>query len=223
MGGSQQSGVDLTGAFERLRTAYGPQGWWPGESPFEVAVGAILTQNTSWSNVERAVAVLRGEGLLSPRAMARVPPARLADLIRSAGYYNVKAERLGNFLGFLRRRYGLSMKRFLGAAGPGLRDELLEVKGIGPETADSILLYAAGYPVFVVDAYTRRVLARHGTVGPSATYGEIQGLFHRSLPRRAALYNEYHALIVRLGKERCRPRTPLCRGCPLGPAPPGLP
>ncbi len=213
----------LMTVYRRLLRAFGPQGWWPGETPFEIAVGAVLTQNTNWSNVERAIANLRAAGALSPRRMAGLPPRRLASLIRPAGYYNVKADRLRHFLDYLRRSHGLSMKRFLGTPQDRLRRELLGVKGIGPETADSILLYAAGHPVFVVDAYTRRIFSRHGFIPPEASYEDIQTFFTGRIPREAPLYNEFHALIVRLGKDYCRPRAPRCDSCPLGPEPPADP
>lgn len=205
----------------RLRTIYqamlkalGPQGWWPGRTRFEVIVGAILTQNTSWGNVARAIENLRGAGALTPQALATIPPARLARLIRSSGYYNVKAGRVKRFLSFLGERYGLNVSRMLARRPSSLRKELLAVPGIGPETADSILLYAGGVPIFVVDAYTRRILSRHGLIAPDASYDEMQALFMGALPPDAALYNEYHALLVAAGKEYCRP-VPRCAGCPL--------
>ncbi|HEY5999699.1 MAG TPA: endonuclease III domain-containing protein [bacterium] len=204
---------------DALLAAFGPQSWWPAETPFEVMVGAILTQNTNWRNVERAIANLRAARALTPGAMARLRPAALAELIRPAGYFRVKAARLGHLLAHLRRRHGGSVARLLRVPGPSLREELLGITGIGPETADSILLYAAGRPSFVVDAYTRRVLSRHGLVGEGAAYADIQRLFTGALPADVALFNEYHALIVRLGKEFCRPRAPRCAACPLGAAP----
>ena len=205
----------LLGIHRRLFSAFGPQHWWPGETPFEIMVGAILTQNTNWGNVERAVANLKAAGLLEPRRLAACPRARLARLIRPSGYYNIKAQRLHEFLAWLCARIegddALSLRR---APLPRLRHDLLQVRGIGPETADSILLYALGKSTFVVDAYTRRFMSRHDLISPNAGYAEIQELFQDSLPRSVRLYNEYHALIVRLGKEICRPR-PLCAQCPL--------
>ena len=195
--------------------AFGPQGWWPGETPFEVAVGAILTQNTNWSNVERAIARLKARDVLSPRKMYALSSTDLADLIRPAGYFNVKARRLMAFLAYLKESSSLSMKRLATAPPAILREELLAVRGIGPETADSILLYAAGHPSFVVDAYTKRIFSRHRIVGPAASYGDIKSLFEDALVADVRLFNEYHALIVRTGKDFCRPRTPRCAGCPL--------
>lgn len=197
-----------------MAAALGPQGWWPGRTRFEVIVGAILTQNTSWANVARAIQRLRRERALTPQALAALPRARLAQLIRSSGYYNVKAGRVKRFLGFLQDRYGLSLSRMFARRPSSLRKELLAVPGIGPETADSILLYAGGVPIFVVDAYTQRILSRHGLIGLDATYDEIQALFMGALPPNAAHYNEYHALLVAVGKIYCRP-IPRCAACPL--------
>lgn len=206
--------------YRRLMVAFGPQGWWPGRTVFEIAVGAILTQNTNWANVEKAVGNLRSAGALSPRAMSVLHHRRLSSLIRPSGYYNVKARRLTSFLRYLGERHGLNMKSLLDTPTEPLRRELLEVEGIGPETADSILLYAAGRPVFVVDAYTRRVFSRHNLIDAKVSYHDLQDFFHRSLPRDVDLFNEYHALIVRLGKDMCRPKMPRCGECPLRPRPP---
>lgn len=208
--------AELLAIHDALLAAFGPQEWWPGETPFEVMVGAILTQNTNWRNVERAVANLRAAGALTPAAMSRLRPEALAELIRPAGYFRVKAARLGHLLEHLRRRHRGSVARLLHGPLPALREELLGISGIGPETADSILLYAAGLPSFVVDAYTKRVFSRHGLVPADAGYAEVQALFARALPADAPLFNEYHALIVRVGKECCRPRGPRCEDCPLG-------
>ncbi|HEU4402658.1 MAG TPA: endonuclease III domain-containing protein, partial [Candidatus Polarisedimenticolia bacterium] len=183
--------------YRSLTAAYGPQGWWPARSRFEVIVGAILTQGVSWKNVERAIAALRGAGLLKPVTMGRASLPELARLIRPAGYYNQKARKLQAFLRFLRARHGGSLTRFLRQPEEPLRDQLLGIRGIGPETADSILLYAAGRPSFVVDAYTLRILARHGHLAGNETYDEVQSLLETNLPRDASLYNEYHALLVR--------------------------
>jgi endonuclease-3 related protein len=212
--------AELLAIHDALFAAFGPQGWWPAETPFEVMVGAILTQNTNWRNVERAIANLRSARALTPPAMGRLPEEALAELIRPAGYFRVKAVRLRHLLRHIRRRHGGSVSRLLGTPMSGLREELLGVHGIGPETADSILLYAGGHPSFVVDAYTKRVFARHGLVRERAAYAEIQAMFSRALPADARLFNEYHALIVRLGKEFCRPRLPRCAACPLGTPPP---
>ncbi len=201
--------------YRALFRALGPQNWWPARTPFEVIVGAILTQNTAWTNVEKAIANLRRERLLSPAALERVPRAKLARLIRSSGYFRQKAKKLKAFVKFLRREYGGSLAKMFRAPIPELREKLLAVHGIGPETADSILLYAARHPVFVVDAYTKRILTRHGLVTEKAGYEELRALFEKSLPRDAQLYNEFHGLIVMTGKHWCRTKNPLCHACPL--------
>ena len=201
--------------YRALQAHFGPQHWWPAETPFEVVAGAILTQNTSWSNVEKAIARLKDAGALSVRAMEAMPEAELAGLIRSSGYYNQKARKLKAFLAYLRSRHRGSLARMFRAPGEPLRRELLALNGIGEETADSILLYAGNHPVFVVDAYTRRILDRHGQIAASASYQDIQKLFHRALPRDAAVYNEFHALIVQTGKQHCLRSAPRCEGCPL--------
>jgi endonuclease-3 related protein len=201
--------------YDALFAAHGPQHWWPGRTAFEVIVGAILTQNTSWTNVELAIRNLRREELLTPRAMASVSLARLALLVRSSGYFRQKAKKLKCFVHFLRSEYGGSLTRMFRTPTAALREKLLAVHGIGPETADSILLYAGKHPVFVVDAYTRRMLERHGLAAPAQSYEEIRRLFERNLAGDVALYNEFHALIVRTGKEYCRTRNPRCDECPL--------
>jgi endonuclease III related protein len=193
---------------------YGPQGWWPGDTPLEVAVGAILTQNTNWQNVALAIHRLKQAGLLTASALFELPEAALAAHIRPAGYYNIKARRLKNFLDLLFARYGGSLESMAAAPLPLLRSELLAVKGIGPETADSMLLYALEKPVFVVDAYTFRILSRHGLAADPCSYEELQATFTAVLPPEIALYQEYHALLVRTGKDCCRPR-PRCATCPL--------
>ncbi len=204
----------LDAVYRALFRHFGPQHWWPGRTPFEVCVGAILTQNTAWTNVEKAIARLRATRSLTPRALHALPAAALADLIRPAGYFNVKARRLHAFTGLLHDRHGGSLRRLFALPTPELRAALLATSGIGPETADSILLYAAGQPVFVIDAYTRRVLARHGWLDARSGYADAQALFTAQLPADLARYNEYHALIVALGKHHCRPR-PRCEACPL--------
>ncbi|MCU0841191.1 MAG: hypothetical protein MUC79_05655 [Thiobacillaceae bacterium] len=210
------TGIGWQLPYRLLRDAYGPQHWWPGETPFEVMVGAVLTQNTAWTNVERAIANLKAGGALSAPALLALPDAALAELIRPAGYFNVKARRLKALCAFLEDR-GVAddpvRLRDLGSL-PQLREQLLAVHGVGEETADSILLYALGLPVFVVDAYTRRVFTRLGLLGGKEGYAAIQRAFMDRLPAQARLYNEYHALIVRLGKDVCRPR-PRCGECPL--------
>ena len=206
---------DLMGIYRKLYADFGPQHWWPGDTPFEVAVGAILTQNTNWDNVERAIGNLRSKRLLSARKMHAAPDSELAETIRPAGYFNVKARRLKAFLEFLIKGYRGSFKRMQGEDTSSLRKKLLGVNGIGPETADSILLYALQRPVFVIDAYTKRVLSRHGIMEHEEPYEVFQGLFHASMMPDTQLYNEYHALLVRVGKIYCRPGKPLCGSCPL--------
>ena len=178
-------------------------------------VGAILTQNTSWSNVERAIAALRREKLLTAAAIEKVSAVRLARLIRSSGYFRQKARKLKAFVRFLRREHQGSLNKLFATPAAKLREQLLAVHGIGPETADSILLYAGQHKVFVVDAYTRRILERHALVHPKASYEEIRALFEQSLPAEPLLYNEYHALIVHTGKHFCRTRQPDCEHCAL--------
>lgn len=204
----------LMDGFERMLAHFGPRRWWPGETPFEVMVGAILTQNTNWKNVERAIARLKGERVLDPRKLLRLHPSTLASLIRPAGYYRVKTARLRSFLKFFVETYSGSVKRMAVRPIEDLRTELLSVRGIGPETADSILLYALGKPVFVIDAYTRRILSRHALCAEDDTYDDLQALFMDRLPADVPLYNEYHALIVECGKDFCR-AAPHCGECPL--------
>jgi len=200
--------------YRTLFNAFGPQHWWPGDTPFEVAVGAILTQNTNWGNVEKAIKNLKAAKALNAKRMHKMPLNELAVLIRPAGYFNIKAKRLKSFIGFLVYDYRVSMKKMKDKDMDILREKLLSVNGIGPETADSILLYALEKPVFVIDAYTKRVLSRHDIMDHDESYGAFQELFHRSLPRNMQLFNEYHALFVRVGKTYCRPK-PLCEICPL--------
>ncbi len=204
----------LMSLYRHLFRHFGPQRWWPARSRFEVIVGAILTQNTAWANVKRAIAAMRAERLMNPRAIDAAPHGRLARTIRSSGYYNMKAGRLKQFTRFFMRRFGGSLQRMFRTELATLRKELLAISGIGEETADSILLYAGDQPIFVVDAYTRRVLERHGLIQEGSNYGEIQRIFMEHLPADAALFNEYHALIVAVGKQYCR-RTPHCEACPL--------
>ena len=212
-----QTPTPLRQYYHTLYESLGPQSWWPAKTPFEVIVGAILTQNTNWTNVERAIANLRREHLLSPRAMERVSPSHLASLIRSSGYFRQKAKKLKAFVRFLRDEYSGSLKRMFQTPTAELREKLLAVHGIGPETADSILLYAGAKEIFVVDAYTKRILSRHGWVGDKATYEEMRTLVESHLPRDVSRYNEFHALLVNVGKNWCRPRDPRCSECPLGP------
>lgn len=207
-----KAGKLLQQLYDQLWQAFGPQGWWPGETPFEVAVGAILTQNTNWNNVAKAIAALKDLDLLSPQALHDLPEAELALLIRPAGYYNLKARRVKNFLALLQERYQGSMEVMAEDDLEVLQRRLLSVKGIGPETADSILLYALNKPTFVVDAYTFRILSRHGLAPDTYTYEELRRLFMDRLAADLGLYQEYHALLVRLGKELCRPQ-PRCDSC----------
>lgn len=206
---------ELPRVYAVLRSSYGHQHWWPGESPYEVIVGAILTQNTAWINVEKALARLKAAGALSAEAMNRMSRARLAALIYSAGYPNIKADRLKHFLAFFYREYQGRMELLTREKGSDLRRKLLEVKGIGPETADSILLYAAGKPFFVIDAYTRRVFSRHGLQPEKDSYEAWQELFHKAMPPSRAVYNDFHAQIVNLAKRHCRSSRMLCESCPL--------
>jgi len=204
----------LLDVYGRLYAAYGPQRWWPGETPFEVIVGAVLTQAAAWTNVERAIANLKAAGALSPEGLARLDERHLARIVHPAGYFNAKARKLKAFVEMLRAEFGGDLERMLAAPVAELRPLLLATHGIGPETADAILLYAAGRPVFVIDAYTRRLFSRLAVAPDRDTYDAWQALFARNLEPDAALFNEYHALIVRHGKERCR-RRPVCGGCPL--------
>ncbi|HKW89525.1 MAG TPA: hypothetical protein VJN21_12295 [Candidatus Acidoferrales bacterium] len=200
-----------------LADSLGPQHWWPGKTPFEVIVGAILTQNTSWTNVERAIANLKRKKLLSPLGIESVPVRSLEKLIRSSGYFRQKAKKLKTFVRFLREEYDGSLARMFRRPASELREKLLAVHGIGPETADSILLYAARKDVFVVDAYTKRILSRHGWAAEDVKYEEMRSLIEDNLPRDVSLYNEFHAQLVQVGKNWCRPRGPRCSECPLEP------
>jgi endonuclease-3 related protein len=200
--------------YDRLHRRYGPQHWWPARSRFEVVVGAILTQNAAWRNAEQAIARLRAVGALDLRAVLAFPPARLATLLRPSGTFRLKARRLRAFARHVAARHGGRLGRLLALPLSTLRAELRGIAGIGPETADAIALYAAGRPIFVVDAYARRILTRHRVVAPDADYATIQTLLMTHLPHDPALFNEYHALLVRVGKEHCGAR-PRCEGCPL--------
>ena len=212
-GSSRSSTTDLLRQIhDALIGRFGPQNWWPGDTPWEIACGAVLTQNTNWLNVERAITRLKDADALEATPIAQMPNDELADLIRPAGYFNVKARRLKALADW-----------WLGSAEwaanvntPMLeaRESILAVNGVGPETADSILLYAFEKRTFVIDAYTKRLLLRHGLISESADYNKMQGLFEKGLAADTQLYNEYHALIVQVGKEYCRPK-PKCKGCPL--------
>jgi endonuclease-3 related protein len=205
----------LLNIYKKLYDQFGPQGWWPGETRFEIIVGAILTQNTSWKNVEKAINNLRREGLLDARAIYHANELQLQKMLKPTGYYRIKTKRLKSFVEFLYRTYSGHLDRLLDQPPEKLRRELLSVNGIGRETADSIILYAAEKPQFVVDAYTRRIFQRLGLIREGLSYDEIKNFFEDNLPKDVLLFNEFHALIVRLGKEICRARNPLCALCPL--------
>ena len=200
--------------YRALFRHFGHRGWWPGDTPFEVMVGAILTQNTAWTNVEKAIQNLKRARRLNLNAMLNLSHRSLASLIRPAGYFNIKAKRLKNYLNFLQRNYQGKISRMSKVTTAKLRKELLEVNGVGEETADSILLYALKKKKFVVDAYTRRIFSRHRYLTGKEDYREIQEIFERILPTSLRLYNDYHAQIVEVGKNFCRSR-PRCEACPL--------
>ena len=213
---AKKTGTDWLATYRTLHAHYGPQHWWPGETPFEVMVGAVLTQNTAWTNVEKAIANLKAARALGCAAILNLSDTALAELIRPAGYFNVKAKRLKSVCAFLDAQGVARHPEKLRdqATLPELRQRLLAVHGVGEETADSILLYALALPSFVVDAYTRRIFSRLGLLDADAGYHHIQARFQAALPQDVALYNEYHALIVQLGKTACRPK-PRCGDCPL--------
>jgi endonuclease-3 related protein len=204
----------LTAIYRRLMMRFGPQHWWPAEAPFEVIVGAILTQSAAWNNVEKAIANLKKAGALSPQSLRRLSSPKLAGLVYPCGYYNAKALKLKAFADWLGAGYGDNLDRLFALDAAELRQQLLSVHGIGPETADSIILYAAGKPVFVIDAYTRRILSRLGLAPETESYAAYRALFEDNLPQDVQMFNEYHALLVCLGKNFCR-RRPLCADCCL--------
>jgi endonuclease III related protein len=204
----------LTGIYRRLYKAYGPQHWWPADEPFEVIVGAILTQSAAWTNVEKAILNLKKAKALSPAALRRLPEAELAVLVHPSGYYNAKARKLKAFATWFGEEYGDSLKKLFTPDTVEIRNRLLSVYGIGEETADSILLYAGNKPIFVIDAYTRRISSRLGLAARCKEYRDYQRLFMDCLPPDVNIHNEYHALLVRLGKEACRKR-PVCNVCCL--------
>jgi len=212
---TQSTKCKLRGIYKKLYSHFGPQAWWPGDTQAEVIVGAILTQNTNWQNVSKAIANLKSAQALTLKRLYRLPQEKLARLIRPSGYYNIKAKRLKCFITFLFKRYGGNLSRMFSGRLEALRQEILSVKGIGPETADSILLYAGGLPIFVVDAYTKRIFSRHKIITEDLDYSQVQRIFMRSLKKDVKLYNEYHALIVRLGKDMCKKNNPRCQICPL--------
>jgi endonuclease III related protein len=205
----------LVDIYDRLYAHFGPSRWWPGDSPLEVMVGAILTQNTAWSNVERAIKRLKAEGALSASFLHQVDEAVLSEWIRPTGYFRIKAGRLKNFFNFYIREYEGQTKKIKHQPLEFLRSQLLSVKGIGPETADSILLYALEIPTFVVDAYTHRIFSRHRLIDEEIGYEDLRSFFMDRLPSDPELYNEYHALLVRLGKDFCKKKNPRCEECPL--------
>jgi len=204
----------LTDIYDRLFQRYGPQHWWPGETPFEVIIGAILTQSTAWSNVEKAIINLKAVGVLDPESLYSIPVDDLAALIRPSGYYNAKAAKVKAFIERLHDGYGGNLDRLFELDTGDLRKELLSIYGIGPETADSILLYAANRLMFVIDAYTKRILGRLGIALDGDSYEAFQRLFMENLRHDEGMFNEYHALFVRHGKDACR-RDPTCEGCCL--------
>lgn len=211
---NRQVSQTLQDIFKRLLACYGPQYWWPAGEPFEVMVGAILTQQTTWGNAEKATSSLKKAKALSPEAIRRLKLPEIARLIRPSGYYNAKALKLKSLARWLGEYYDDQLDKLSSSSTPELRQQLLSIHGIGPETADSILLYAAGKPVFVIDAYTRRILNRIGLAPHGNSYAAYQSLFMDNLPADARLFNEYHALLVHLAKDVCR-KKPLCLKCCL--------
>jgi endonuclease-3 related protein len=204
----------LTEIYQLLFDRFGPQHWWPGQTQFEIITGAILTQNTNWTNVEKAIANLKSADCLTPEKLYHLDVSQLAELIRPAGYYNIKTKRLKNFINWLFDNYDGQLANLETVGTNQLRAELLAIKGVGFETADSILLYAFERPVFVVDAYTARIAFRHQLIEPDANYEQLRELFQSNLTEDTQLFNEYHALLVRVGKEFCKPKA-RCPGCPL--------
>jgi len=205
---------NLLKIYDLLLERFGPQHWWPGDSQFEIIVGAILTQNTNWTNVEKAIANLKTANALSPQVLFDMPRKQLAELIKPAGFFNVKEKRLRNLLDWLINEYSGQLENIEQLSTPRLREELLSIKGIGPETADSICLYAFNRPVFVVDTYTARICGRHGLIEPPFEYDQLQELFQYNMTEDVQMFNEFHALLVQLGKQYCRPK-PKCSTCPL--------
>ncbi len=201
--------------YDELHNRYGPQYWWPGESELECIIGAILTQSTNWANVVKAISQLKEKDLLSINSINNLTTEELAQLIKPSGYYNQKAIKIKRFVEFINENYSGNLYRLFEEDLHTLRNNLLSLKGIGPETADSILLYAANKPIFVVDAYTYRILYRHNLITEETSYRDMQDIFMDSLPDDTEIFNEYHALIVKVGKEHCRKKNPLCSGCPL--------
>ncbi|MGH9355651.1 MAG: endonuclease III domain-containing protein [Terriglobia bacterium] len=205
----------LGGYYQRLVQHFGPQGWWPARTRMEVILGAILTQNTSWKNAARAIENLRKAGLLCFEPLRRASEAELEACVRPAGFYRQKAAAIRNFIAWLDCNYHGSLRALFAGPADRVRLEVIGLKGIGPETADAILLYAGRKAFFVADAYTRRILSRHGWLPPDATYADAQALLHRELPHDEQLFNEFHALIVEAGKRYCRRQAADCKPCPL--------
>jgi endonuclease-3 related protein len=205
----------LTEIYRLLLARYGPQHWWPGDTPFEVIVGAILTQSAAWGNVEKAIANLKRAEVMTPASLRQIPRHDLAKLVYPSGYYNAKALKLKSFVEHLEKAHEDSLEKLFSPDILRLRNELLDIHGIGPETADSIILYAAHKPIFVIDAYTRRILTKLGLNPEKDDYPAYQALFMDNLPADEKLFNEYHALLVRHGKEACK-KSPVCSDCCLG-------
>ena len=205
----------LVKIYNSLCDFFGPLNWWPGDTPFEIVVGAILTQNTSWSNVEKAINNLKKENLLEPQKLYRIDQEKLAQLIKPSGYYNIKTQRLKNFINLFVNEFEGSAEKMFSDDSEELRKKLLKVNGIGPETADSILLYAGNKSFFVIDAYTKRVFSRHKLISEDSTYYQIQEFFINNLDRDVKLFNEFHAQIVMLGKTICTSKNPDCVKCPI--------
>ena len=202
------------GIYCQLLKQIGPRHWWPADSSFEVIIGAVLTQNTAWLNVKKTITNLKQNDLLSPKALDKIPEEKLASLIRSSGYFNQKAKKIKQFVNYFLNHYQGSIEKMSRRDTKTLRKELLSIYGIGPETADSILLYALQKPIFVVDTYTSRILYRHGWLHENPDYQELQGFFMQRLPNDVALFNEFHALLDYIGHFYCR-KTPRCDLCPL--------
>lgn len=201
--------------YDLLFSSFGPQNWWPGDTPFEIIVGAILTQAVNWNNVEKAINNLKEEALLNPPGIYKIEEKKLALLIKPSGYYNMKAKKVKSFVNYLFTKYNGQLEKMFQKPMISLRPELLNIYGIGPETADSILLYAGNYPIFVVDTYTKRIFHRVGYVSKDISYENMQKMFMNNLPQKADIYNEYHALLVKLGKDICIKSKPRCNECPL--------
>ncbi len=219
---SRNAKTGLRRAYPLMRQRFGHLHWWPGETPFEVCVGAILTQNTAWTNVERAIANLKAARVLEPRKLFALPEPELARLIRPAGYFNVKARRLRAFLRVLVEQFGGDLKKLFAGPTPRVRERLLAIHGVGPETADSLLLYTGGHHSFVIDAYTKRIFERHGWAAAEADYGQMKSLCEEALNQKAGAarldcWQDYHAQLVMIGKHYCRTRAPRCDECPLQP------